>query len=544
MQALIKIWNIMKNTVYGIILAALAASLSLASCSKEIEADPDNGGTPAAEGVREFTLSFAASVKSEPGTGDDWYNPVFTEGDVIKVSNNTTSENCTVTVSGGVAKIKTTLAGTLTAVYPSTAAVLTTGHITGITVPAAQDGSFAKANICMAENIAVGATSITFVNKTALFKVTPPSGVTEFTVTSLKAVVDGVARTGAAVPINSSEVVLENKVITVSNTTLTDFYVSLLPGAKLSDLSFEYTVTGQTYDGAMKGIPEKDIQTQATAKGKTKDAFNTLTAGNAYAIGNQGWHEYVTIGGLKWATMNIGATADTGADSYGTYFAWGSVDKVYTSLSDNTFTFPTTKPSDARYNGNTWEAANGFAPCNDPYINNSKTSYNKYNSSDNKTVLDLADDAAYANWGGPWRMPTGGPATTADFMVLVNACRTEGPFSGEKFEPISQPEEPTTQGVYCVSGRAGLFFVDGSGKKLFFPGAGCGDVRELKWPNGNAIYYSSTAIVTDKKVYYLDFDKEFVFPHRARERGLGFPVRPVSSEFSVKDPFGGSEEEI
>jgi hypothetical protein len=30
----------------------------------------------------------------------------------------------------------------------------------------------------------------------------------------------------------------------------------------------------------------------------------------------------------------------------------------------------------------------------------------KYNSSDNKTVLDLEDDAAAANWGGAWRMPT------------------------------------------------------------------------------------------------------------------------------------------
>ena len=31
-------------------------------------------------------------------------------------------------------------------------------------------------------------------------------------------------------------------------------------------------------------------------------------------------HEYVEIGGLKWATMNIGATQPS---DYGLYFAWG-----------------------------------------------------------------------------------------------------------------------------------------------------------------------------------------------------------------------------
>lgn len=504
----------MKSTVYGIILAALAASLSLASCSKEIEADPGNGGTPAAEGVREFTLSFAASVKSAPGTGDDWRNPVFSAGDVIRVSNNTTFEDCVVTGSGSAAKIKTTLAGTLTAVYPSTAAVLssgTTGHITGITVPAAQDGTFAKANICMAENIAVGATSITLENKTALFKVTPPSGVTEFTVTSLKAVEGGVARTGTAVPINSSEVVLENKVITVSNATLTDFYVSLLPGAKLSDLSFEYTVTGETYDGAMKGIPEKDIEAQATALGKTKDAFNNLTAGNAYDIGSSGWHEYVAIGGLKWATMNIGANSTT---EYGYYFFWGGT--VGYKRNDSKWVKADVTPES--------ELTNGFAQANDPHYDNTNSEYTKYTgTSGGKTVLDLADDAAYANWGGPWRMPTGG--TSGEFQALNTAApgswTTESSVNGWKFTETS------------------------TSKTLFFPAAGCGYDTELLSAGDNGNYWSSSLDTgSTVNAYNLYFGSGSVTPDRRSYRYNGRSVRPVSCEFSVKDPFGGSEEEI
>lgn len=494
------------------ILTALAASLSLVSCTKEMEADPGNGGTPVAGGVREFTLSFAAPVKSAPGTGDDWRNPVFSAGDIIKLSNGTTSEDCEVVSAGGVARIKTTLAGTLKAVYPSDAAVLSsgpTGYITGITVPAAQDGSFAKANICMAENIAETATSITLENKTALFKVTPPSGVTEFTVTSLKAVEGGVARTGAAVPINSSEVVLENKVITVSNTTLTTFYVSLLPGAKLSDLSFEYTVTGETYDGAMKGIPEKEIA----------DAFNTLTAGNAYDIGSSGWHEYVAIGGLKWATMNIGANSPTDA---GYYFSWGALEKVYTTLSGTSFTFGA-NPDATRYTG-TWTPGSGFAKCNTPYYSGS--AYSKYTtgaSGDGKTVLELADDAAYANWGGPWRMPTGG--ASGEFQALHSAA----------------PGEWTTE-----SSVKGCKFTENStSKTLFFPATGCGSGTGLSNAGSYGYYWSSSLNTgnTDN-AYFLVFSSDNVDPQSNNSRYRGFSVRPVSCEFSVKDPFGVSEEEI
>ena len=36
---------------------------------------------------------------------------------------------------------------------------------------------------------------------------------------------------------------------------------------------------------------------------------------------------------------------------------------------------------------------------------------------DNKTVLDLADDAANANWGGAWRMPT-----DAEWQELRDNC--------------------------------------------------------------------------------------------------------------------------
>ncbi|MBR0333994.1 MAG: InlB B-repeat-containing protein [Bacteroidales bacterium] len=101
------------------------------------------------------------------------------------------------------------------------------------------------------------------------------------------------------------------------------------------------------------------------------------------ASGTENGHDYVDLGlpsGLKWANCNVGATSPEG---YGDYFAWGE-----TSPKDN-------------YKWSTYK-----------YCNGSETTLSKYNTNssrgtvDNKTTLDISDDAARANWGGKWRMPT------------------------------------------------------------------------------------------------------------------------------------------
>ena len=82
--------------------------------------------------------------------------------------------------------------------------------------------------------------------------------------------------------------------------------------------------------------------------------------------------QYVDLGlSVKWATFNVGAgsVAELGHD-----FKWGE-----------------TAPADYS-KPYKWHDENG--------------NLTKYNSVDNKENLDLADDAARANWGGSWRMPT------------------------------------------------------------------------------------------------------------------------------------------
>jgi hypothetical protein len=92
-------------------------------------------------------------------------------------------------------------------------------------------------------------------------------------------------------------------------------------------------------------------------------------------------HEYVDLGlSVKWATCNVGATKP---EEYGDYFAWGE-----------------TTPKDA-YDWSTYKWCNGGPSTQTKYCTNSS-----YGTVDNKTTLDLSDDAACANWGGSWRMPT------------------------------------------------------------------------------------------------------------------------------------------
>lgn len=102
-------------------------------------------------------------------------------------------------------------------------------------------------------------------------------------------------------------------------------------------------------------------------------------------------HEYIDLGlpsGKKWASRNIGADVET---DVGLYFAWGE-----------TTGYDINGTEKLPNGGFTWENYTLGDGTNSP----TASTFIKYNSTDNKTTLDLEDDAAYVNWGGDWRMPT------------------------------------------------------------------------------------------------------------------------------------------
>ena len=138
--------------------------------------------------------------------------------------------------------------------------------------------------------------------------------------------------------------------------------------------------------------------------------------------------DFIEIGGLKWATKNVGANSIT--DS-GLYFQWG--DTVgYTQE----------------------QIQNGqkqFDWANYKYSNSDGSNMTKYNPTDYLTILTLEDDAARANMGEEWVMPTKGA-----FESLIDA--TNHQFVRN----------------YLNSGKNGYLFTDktDNSKKLFFPQTG------------------------------------------------------------------------
>ena len=99
-------------------------------------------------------------------------------------------------------------------------------------------------------------------------------------------------------------------------------------------------------------------------------------------------HTYVDLGlpsGLLWATCNLGAN---NPEDYGDYFAWGE-----------------TQPKD-NFSWTNYQYCMGSFNTLTKYCNNPDIGYNGF--TDDLTTLLPEDDAATANWGDEWRMPTEG----------------------------------------------------------------------------------------------------------------------------------------
>ena len=169
-------------------------------------------------------------------------------------------------------------------------------------------------------------------------------------------------------------------------------------------------------------------------------------------------HECVDLGlSVKWATCNVGANKP---EDYGDYFAWGE-----------------TKP---------------------------KKSYSSLNYfyKDNLTTLPLSADAARANWGGSWRMPT-----REEQDELREQCTWRW---------------TTQNGVngYKVTSKK-------NGKSIFLPAAGYRDGSSLNYAGSSGCCWSSSLVTNGTSgADYLGFYSGNVdWSNLSRCHGLS--VRPV-----------------
>ena len=191
--------------------------------------------------------------------------------------------------------------------------------------------------------------------------------------------------------------------------------------------------------------------------------------------------DYIDLGlpsGLLWATCNLGAEAP---EDYGYYFAWGE-----------------TEPKD-NYTLSTYQYCNGSYKTLTKYCNNSSYGYNGF--TDNLTTLLPEDDAATANWGSGWRMPT-----KEEWQELYNNTTVTW----------------TTQ-----NGEEGRLFTATNGNSLFLPAAGyyqnMGHYNYCEYG-----YYWSSSLYTDNPDtgWMLNFGSSYGYVGNG-VRYRGYPVRPV-----------------
>lgn len=179
--------------------------------------------------------------------------------------------------------------------------------------------------------------------------------------------------------------------------------------------------------------------------------------------GSLNGHEWVDLGlSVRWATCNVGASSPS---EYGNYYAWGET---------------TTKSS---------------------YTESNSRTYGKYISDFSGNAYY---DAATANWGSGWRMPT-----EEEFEELVDKCDWKW----------------TSQG-----GRNGYRVTGPNGNSIFLPAAGwrCGTLLYDAGENGS--YWSSTHDGSGTRMAHCLEIFSITRTVFYNLRLCGFNVRPVSDK--------------
>ena len=243
-------------------------------------------------------------------------------------------------------------------------------------------------------------------------------------------------------------------------------------------VSDTYTMDGTNVGIFTSNIPDLVPNTQYYVR-----AYATNEVGTAYGeertfktlalyspTGTSNGYGYVDLGlSVKWATCNVGASSP---EEYGDYYAWGE-----TTTKDN------------------------YSSSNCPTYGLTISELQSQGYIDSEGNLTAQYDAATANWGGSWRMPT-----KAEYNELLNNCTWTW----------------TTQ-----NGVNGYKVTGPNSNYIFLPAADGRGASPLGSAGIYGNYWSSTPYVSsDGNAYYLSFDS-IIHHMYFHYRHLGLSVRPV-----------------
>lgn len=317
---------------------------------------------------------------------------------------------------------------------------------------------------------------------------------------------DLTAATPAITPTATSSTYTINltNVATTEKDQVVTVYAIVAP-ANLSSSQITVTVHGAGQTTYVQTVAGKDFEARSayniaveTFPSGTNASGEDVSWEEPATTGIENGHEWVDLGlpsGLKWATMNIGATSP---EDYGDYFAWGETEPYYTAghSQDN----PCSSWKSGKTAGYDWASYK--------WCDGSKTTLTKYCTSssygtvDNKTTLESSDDAATKNWGGSWRMPT-----REEMEELRINCTwtwtTQNRVNG-----------------YKITSKT-------NGKSIFLPAAGCRMSNDLNVTGLYGYYWSSSCLTLDSTgASFLNFGSDFL-RRDSSNRCVGQPVHAV-----------------
>lgn len=221
---------------------------------------------------------------------------------------------------------------------------------------------------------------------------------------------------------------------------------------------------------------------------------------------------------VKWATFNVGATKP---EELGDYYAWGATEPWYQS--GYALVNPISRWKPGKSAGYCLTNAPYLTSCTNDlssskwskYIGNITSDYKDESATDedaSKKILDLSDDAARANWGGSWRMPT-----IEEWSELMNSDNCTWEWT----------EINGMKGYKVKSRKTGF-----SDNYIFLPAANSIADKTI-FPPGKVGKYQSSSLYTKNpnsaQSLYFNIDETTLIKI---SRGAGLSIRPVCSDYS------------